>query len=109
MECVPDDSWGEEVTDFKAPLGYKFSARLEANQSTTFQLRNPSGNVVFEANSGIYGACTLLGFGSGLMISTFSRNSSIGAITAALISKGCRAVVSMNSDDGDAYSDVPRC
>lgn len=105
FEMNYSDSVSQDTTTYYAPAGYTFTTRLEVNRTTTLILKNPSGEAIYQVNTGTWAACFILGAGMGAAVTSYSLNPRVGVITGFLTGMGCRAAVQRSSEDGDAYID----
>lgn len=98
---------GEETYTFRLPRGFVFRSELQPNQSTSISVIGPNGNRVVFWNSGTFMTCALLGAGTALMVTSFSRNIRLGELAFRATALGCSYLVNRTTEDGDTY--VPPC
>lgn len=100
-------SGGELQQYFEPPPGTNVYLNFtnNANGSTTLMLQDSGGNTLWTYNTGVGLACFSTSTGIGIMVTSLSGNTYLGAAASALTSMGCKDLGGNApppfTDDGD--------
>lgn len=102
----PDQIQGTTTYTLEAPLGWRFVVEQEPNNTWTVSLKNAFGSDVVQINSGVSLTCSAFAAGAGLMVTSFTRNPTLGNKVASMTFAGCTASLAQSWEDGDEYADI---
>lgn len=92
---------GTETLRVYKPPGVTITTQLEPNNSTTITFRSALGTLTW--NSGMFVACSTIGAGATLIVTSFSGNPFMGKLASLAASLSCSSTFTIDDEDGDEY------